>query len=136
MLDTTVLTFEMYAFPLFGQNGSVKHIVEISHDVTDRKRAEDERVQRERLEAVLETAGTVLHELNQPMQALMYCEQMLMNIAADNPLYQPIQQIIENVDRMAAITRKLSDVERYETKDYIEGTRIIDIDRSSRAEKI
>ncbi len=65
----------------------------------------------------------------------MYCEQMLMNIAEDNPLHQPIQQIIENIDRMAAITRKLSYVERYETKDYIEGTRIIDIDRASRTDE-
>jgi PAS domain S-box-containing protein len=128
-------TLEIYAFPLFGQNGTVEHVVEVSHDVTDRKRAEDERMRREKLEAILEMAGAVRHELNQPMQALMYCEQMLMNIAEDHPLYQPIQQIIENIDRMAAITRKLSYVERYETKDYIEGTRIIDIDRSSRAEK-
>jgi PAS domain S-box-containing protein len=125
--------FEIYAFPLFGQDGTVKHVVEISHDVTDRKRAEDERVQRENLEAVLETAGTVRHELNQPMQALMYCEQMLMSVEQDNPLYQPIQQIIENIDRMAAITRRLSYVERVEAKDHILGTRGIDIDRSSRS---
>ena len=64
----------------------------------------------------------------------MYCEQMLMNIEQDNPLYQPIQQIIENIDRMAAITRRLSYVERYETKDYIQGTKIIDIDKSARPE--
>ena len=50
-------TFEIYAFPLFGQDGSVKHVVEVSHDVTDRKRAEDERMRREKLEAVLEMAG-------------------------------------------------------------------------------
>ena len=127
-------TFEIYAFPLFGQDGSVKHVVEVSHDVTDRKRAEDERMRREKLEAVLEMAGAVRHELNQPMQALMYCEQMLMNVGQDNPLYQPIQQIIENIDRMAEITRRLGYVEGVETKDYIQGSGIIDLERSSRFE--
>ncbi len=124
------LTFEIHAFPLFGQDGTVEHVAEVYHDITDRRRAEHEKMRREKLEAVLETAGAVRHELNQPMQALMYCEHMLMNISKDHPLYRPLQQIIENIDCMAEITRKLSYVERHETKDYIKGTKIIDIDWS------
>lgn len=117
----------MYANPTHEE--LLQRIHELEQELRECKHA------REKAEAILEMAGTVRHELNQPMQALMYCEQILMNIAEDHPLYQSIQQIIENIDRMATITRKLSYVERYETKDYIEGTRIIDIDRSSRAEK-
>lgn len=39
----------------------------IANDVTEKVKAEDNRIQRERMEGVLELAGAVCHELNQPM---------------------------------------------------------------------
>ena len=35
------------------------------------------------------------------------------------------------VGRMGVITRKLMKITRYETKDYLKGVRIIDIDRAA-----
>lgn len=123
---------EIYAFPLFGEDGSVEQVVEVHHDVTERRKAEQERMKRERLEGVLEMAGAVCHELNQPLQALyVYCEQLSEALSGDDLLHKQIQTIAEKIDTMAEITRKLQDIASYQTKEYIQGTRIVDIDKAS-----
>jgi C4-dicarboxylate-specific signal transduction histidine kinase len=98
------------------------------------KREREERLQRERLQGVLEMAGAVCHELNQPMQVLSaYCERSLRNAMEGNPLNGHLQSIVEKIDNMSVIVRKLERIASYETKDYIEGKRIIDIDKACRA---
>ena len=100
-------------------------------DITDRKRAEQERIQKEKLEAILEMAGAVCHELNQPLQVVsVSLEPLLRAISKDSPLYNRTQKIEEKIDTIAGITRKLQTMTKYETKDYIEGTKIIDIDKA------
>ena len=113
----------------------LKHKVEkLEKEAAEHKCAERERLQRERLQGVLEMAGAVCHELNQPMQALsVYCEYWIEAMLEDNPLGDQLGRIIEKIDRMANITKKLQNIASYETKDYIQGTKIIDIDKASRA---
>lgn len=98
------------------------------------RRAERDRMEQERLQGVLEMAGAVCHELNQPMQVLCaYCERSLKTILEDNPLGGHLRGIVDKIDHMALIIRKLEMIATYETKDYIEGKRIIDIDKACRA---
>ena len=104
----------------------------LQKEAVEHKRAEQQRLQREKLQGVLEMAGAVCHELNQPMQALtVYCEYSLRAKVKNNPLYDQIRRIIEKIDIMANVTRKLQNITTYETKDYIQGTKIIDIDKAS-----
>jgi hypothetical protein len=42
-----------------------------------------------------------------------------------------VRTILEEADRMAAIVRKLGSLTRYETKSYVGGAQIIDLDRSA-----
>jgi len=126
------LTVEMYAFPLFGEDGQVELVVEVQHDIGDRKRAEEERILTEKLNAILEMAGAVCHELNQPLQVVSaYAERLQQAVSEDNPLYGKIVKIIDNVNRMADITRKLQNITTYETIDYVQGEKIIDIHKAS-----
>ncbi|MGA8178426.1 MAG: response regulator [Desulfobacterales bacterium] len=88
-------------------------------------------IEREKLQVIFEMTGAICHELSQPMQAISgNSELMLMNIQENDPLYQNIKAIKEQVDRMGNITRKLKRVTRYKTKDYI-NSKIIDIDCAS-----
>jgi PAS domain S-box-containing protein len=104
----------------------------IVRDCTERKKNEEARVNQEKLEAILEMTGAVCHELSQPMMAIYgYTELVGMKMPKDNPLYHHILKIAKQVDRMGRITRKLMRVARYKTRDYLDGTKIIDIDRSS-----
>ena len=42
-----------------------------------------------------------------------------------------VKTILDEADRMAAIVRKLGSLTRYETKTYVGGAQIIDLDRST-----
>jgi len=97
-----------------------------------RHRSESERIYREKLQAVLETAGAICHELNQPMMAISgHSELLLEALDPGDPIHQKIVKIKSQVERMSAITQKLLGITRYETKDYVQGERIVDIEKSS-----
>ena len=76
-------------------------------------------------------AGAVCHELNQPLQAISgYSELMQMELETDDPFYEHLTTIINQVKKMGDLTGKLHKITKYETKDYLE-SKIIDIERSA-----
>ncbi len=89
-------------------------------------------LEEEKLEGVLEMAGAVCHELNQPMQSILGFSQLLLDgMATDDPKYEYAMIIKEQIDKMGRITKKLMRITKYETLDYIESTKIIDINKAS-----
>lgn len=108
--------------------------VAVLSDLTEKNRAAQNRIQKERLEGVLETAGAVCHEFNQPLQAISgYTELMAMKLDGHDARFY-IEKLTEQIGRMRDITDKLQGVTRYETKDYAGNTKIIDIHRASEKE--
>lgn len=109
-------------------------LIECISDISELRRAEVERLEKEKLQALVETAGAVCHEMNQPLMAVSaYGELCLMDLDEGHPVFEKIRKIVEQAGRMAGITRKLTKVTSYRTKDYLKG-KIIDIDSSSRKE--
>ena len=73
--------------------------------------------------------------LNQPLQVLSgYSHLLLSDLSEDSPLFGEIRKIKETADQLGQITRKIMYITRYETKEYIEGENIIDIDKASSSE--
>ena len=71
-------------------------------DLTEKNRAARDRFQKEKLQGVLETAGAVCHEMNQPLQTILgYTELSLADISPDNPAYLSLTKISKQIDRMA-----------------------------------
>jgi len=96
------------------------------------RKMEKKLLEEERLRGVLEMAGGICHELNQPMQVVSgYSELLLMDMEKDNSAYPYIKMIKEQIYEMGSITRKLMRITKYETQNYIEGSRIIDIDKAA-----
>jgi signal transduction histidine kinase len=102
----------------------------IANDITDKLEAENERMQRERLEGVLELAGAVCHELNQPMTVASVNAEMLNSGLKKDQLKKKLELIIQEIRNMSRITRKLMHITRYETREYLNGRKIVDIDKS------
>ncbi|MBU1340023.1 MAG: GAF domain-containing protein [Proteobacteria bacterium] len=93
-------------------------------DISLRKAAEKEKYERERLQGVLEMAGAVCHEINQPLQAILgYSELLSLSSEFDST----IKSIKSQATRLGKITRKLSNITHYRTVDYPGNTRIVDI---------
>jgi sigma-B regulation protein RsbU (phosphoserine phosphatase) len=92
-----------------------------------------ELMQREKLRGVLEMAGATCHEFNQPMQVISgYCELLMKQVPKNSLVYDQVAKILDAVDSMIKVTRKLQSITRYETREYIKGSMIIDIDKASR----
>jgi PAS domain S-box-containing protein len=101
-------------------------------DITEYKEAEKERQKAKKLEGVLEMAGAVCHEMNQPMQTIMgNCELLLQEMDKNNPSYIKVMDIRSQIERMGTLTGKLMNIKGYKTMKYLEG-HIIDIDKASR----
>ena len=105
-------------------------------DVSQYKRMEENRIEKEKLQGVIEMAGAVCHELNQPLQVVYgYSDILLMTMAGDSPDYDSVNKIKGQTERIKTITEKLMSITKYETKSYLKG-KIIDIDRASEARLI
>jgi signal transduction histidine kinase len=86
----------------------------------------------EKQAVAVELAGAAAHELNQPLTSVMGYAQVLMRKLGSGDAHLPIvRTILDEADRMAAIVRKLGSLTRYETKSYVGGAQIIDLDRSA-----
>ncbi len=121
------------AGPLFDAQGNLVGAIESLRDITARKMAEQEQLERERLLAAIETSGAVCHELNQPLQAIMAkAELMMMRHQGDESLARDLKVIISETERMSEITRRLQRITSYKTKEYLGDTRILDLEDSSR----
>ena len=101
-------------------------------DLTEKNRAAQDRMQKEKLQGVLETAGAVCHEMNQPLQALSgYIEILAFKLKGQDDAKAHLERITQQIDRMRTITNKLQGITRYETTDYAGNTKIIDIHKAS-----
>jgi signal transduction histidine kinase len=87
----------------------------------------------EKQAVAIELAGAAAHELNQPLTSVMGYAQMLIRRLGQGDAHIPtVQTILDEAERMAAIVRQLGSLTRYETKSYVGGAQIIDLDRASR----
>lgn len=85
--------------------------------------------QRDKLQGVLEMAGAVCHELNQPLQSVFgFSELLMMDLDPDDPRYPTLRKIKDGVERIGELTRKIMQISKYRTKGYLDGRgRIVDI---------
>lgn len=95
-------------------------------------RAQRELQSHEKQAAIAELAGAAAHELNQPLTAVMgYAEYLKRTVSADAAQERAIDVILSETERMANIVRKVGRITRYETKPYVGGAKIVDIEASS-----
>ncbi len=103
-------------------------LIAVSRDISDMKRAAEERMLREKLQGVLEMAGATCHEMNQPLQNIMFIVDELLAQYPEDP---NCKELKAQVSRITDITHKLEHITTYSTKEYVRGVKIIDIDRAS-----
>ena len=117
--------------PVMDRQGTLSGSVAVLSVLTEKNRAAHNRMQKEKLEGVLEIAGAVCHEFNQPLQAISgYTELMAMKLDG-HEARSYIDKFAAQIERMRDITDKLHGLTRYETKDYAGNTKIIDINKAS-----
>lgn len=94
-------------------------------DISEREEAQKEKMQREKLQGVLEMAGAICHEINQPLQTILGYSALLEDSESISP--EDLQKIKSQAIRIGHITRRLSNITHYKTVEYPGDKRIVDI---------
>ncbi|GBD94967.1 sporulation kinase A [bacterium BMS3Abin05] len=101
-------------------------------DISDFKRYECERIKSERLNLAVEMAGSIAHEINQPLTGILgYLSLIKEDLSGDNPMYPDLEEIEKQAERISELVKKFQNIVKVETKNYIGESAIIDLDRSS-----
>lgn len=101
-------------------------------DLTEQLRIEQERLSNERMRGVLEMAGAVCHEINQPLMALQgFMEILSSNADFKKKPFKHLHKMEEQVERIKVLIHKMMNITKYETKDYAGGQKIIDLDQAT-----
>ncbi len=108
--------------------GTDRRIVTVA-DLSQLELAQEERMEKERLQGVLEMAGAICHEINQPLQTILGYTALFDLPDAVSP--KALEQIKTQADRIGKITRRLSNITRYKTMSYPGDATIVDIWGSS-----
>jgi PAS domain S-box-containing protein len=95
-------------------------------------KAQEDLREREKHAAVAELAGAAAHELNQPLTSVIgYAELLGRRTESESSLNHAAQIIITQAERMAEIVRKIGTITKYETKSYVGGAKILDLDKAT-----
>jgi PAS domain S-box-containing protein len=105
-------------------------------DITRSKEAEEQQREKEKLQAILEMAGAISHELNSPLQVVLTCSEKLATDTLTDQLRIRLRKLLrENVTKMTDISAKIQNITQYTTKEYVQGKKIIDIHKSAQGKQ-
>ncbi len=100
-------------------------------DVTKEKKYEHSEIEKEKLKAVVRTAGAICHEINQPLMAILGFSELLIDDFCQGEIQESnVKEIRDQAERLGAITNKLMAITKYKTKMYL-GSEILDLDAAS-----
>ena len=136
-----------YEFQIVDSRGEIKWIAETATpiqfkgrraglgyfmDITRRKKAEQESLEKEKLQAILEIAGAVGHELNNPLQVIVTGLERLKEKAPSDPRSATLYRLLDkNIRLLSEKIHRIQNITRYAAKDYVQGQKIFDIDAGS-----
>ncbi|WP_456434377.1 GAF domain-containing protein [Thermosulfuriphilus sp.] len=125
---------EVVTSPVVDSQGRIEFFIEVIRDITPQKLLEKETMERERLQGVVEMARAVAHELNTPMfVAIGAAELLLEELPTSLPgLREEVDLILRNLKRMSLLTKKMTQITRYQAKDYVGDIKIVDIEEAAR----
>ena len=125
-VEWTIATFEVAGETFY---------IGVARDLTDRRQAEEQRLEADRLTTLLEIAGGAAHEINQPLTAIMgYAEMSQARLESESPIHAHQQNIIDASIRISEILKRMQAIRSYQTKPYTHGHNIVDLAESSKEE--
>lgn len=119
--------YERHLAPILDNQGQVSFIVEAVRDITDQKLLEQEKLERMKLQGVIEMAGTAAHELNSPLFAALGTAQLLRDDLPTEEMISELDLIIRNLKKMSELTREMTAATGFEARDYVGETKIVSL---------
>ncbi len=99
---------ETKTYPMRDDAGNVVSAIQIIHDITEKKRLEEQLRHSQKMEAVGQLAGGVAHDFNNRLAAIMnYAFIMKTKMSSSNPLLVHVNQILNSSEQAAHLTQNL-----------------------------
>ena len=112
---------------MLNEGGEVEFVIEVIRDITAKRQLEQEHLERVKLQGVVELAGTVAHEINSPLFAALGTAQLLEEDLESVELIKDVQTIIRNLKNIGELTRKMTAMTGFESRDYVGATKIVEL---------
>jgi two-component system, NtrC family, sensor kinase len=96
---------EVYASPVFDDNGSVAQVVEVWRDITERVREEQHLAEIERLSSLGVLASGLSHEVNTPLASTLTCSEAILDQLDGVDVASLRPETLEAIGESAAIIR-------------------------------
>ncbi|MDD2335914.1 MAG: PAS domain S-box protein [Geobacteraceae bacterium] len=101
--------------PIFDSAGQLIGSAHVARDITERKKAEEERElleaqlhQAQKMEAIGQLAGGIAHDFNNILTAIIgYAEIINLRMGKESPLRHFVEQVLASADRAAELTNSL-----------------------------
>jgi len=119
--------FERHLTPIPSISGGIEFVIEAVRDITDQRLLEREKLERMKLEGIVEMAGTAAHELNTPLFAALGTAQLLQDEITSTEGKEDLEMIIRNLQKIAGLTRKMTQVTGFESSEYVGDTKLVKI---------
>ena len=128
--DGSVRWLRTRAFPILDEAGKPYRLAGVAQDITRQKQALDSLVEAEQLAIVGKMASSLIHEINNPLQAAIGClelaqEQLEKGNNADD-YFQVTTEALERASRIVTQLRTLHRRTRYEDKEPVNPNLLIE----------
>ncbi len=93
---------------IFDQNGKLREILSIGHDLTEKKALEARLIQAQKMEAVGTLAGGIAHDFNNSLQAILgYIQLILTSKDISQSDFRKLKQVEKAAQKASQLTRQL-----------------------------
>ncbi len=116
----------------FKDRAGQPQILEIVRDITREKRQDAEKIRIEQLETAMAMAGSIAHELNQPLTGITGLTSLVLEDLEpeDEFSYESLKEIEIQANRMRELIRRFQNIAKIEKMNY-PGKEILDLRRST-----
>jgi two-component system NtrC family sensor kinase len=105
--------FQIVTSPLRDSAGTITGVIEVSLDITEKKRAEEAMCQAEKLAAVGQLAAGIAHEINNPLGNILgYAKLLLMDQSITEAQGEKLKVIVEQANKGGQIIKGLLEFSR------------------------
>ncbi len=109
-----------------------KYFLFLAKDITEIKQYESEKIKSERLTLAVEMAGSIAHEINQPLTGILgYLALIKEELKPEDTFKSDLEEIENQAERISELVKKFQRVVKIKTKNYIGDSKIIDLEQST-----